>query len=105
VLVGFLASQIIDAFGWQALFYIGGILPICLCAVLVKSLPDSVSFMVTFLADRRSSRSRDMVEIADLVGVGILDAALCDARAASTCVSRSANESALKGAFELLVGL
>jgi AAHS family 4-hydroxybenzoate transporter-like MFS transporter len=47
VLAGFLASQIIDAFGWQSVFYVGGVLPILLSAVLVKTLPDSICFMVT----------------------------------------------------------
>jgi AAHS family 4-hydroxybenzoate transporter-like MFS transporter len=55
VLAGFLASQITDVFGWQSLFYVGGVLPILLSSVLVKWLPDSVSFMVT-----RGAPSKDI---------------------------------------------
>jgi AAHS family 4-hydroxybenzoate transporter-like MFS transporter len=46
VLVGLLASRAIDAFGWQSLFYIGGILPLGLSVVLIRALPDSVEFLV-----------------------------------------------------------
>lgn len=47
VLVGLLASRAIDVFGWQSLFYIGGILPLGLSVVLIRALPDSIEFLVT----------------------------------------------------------
>jgi MFS transporter, AAHS family, 4-hydroxybenzoate transporter len=46
-LVGLVASRLIDAFGWQALFYIGGVLPLLLAGVLCLLLPESISFQVT----------------------------------------------------------
>jgi AAHS family 4-hydroxybenzoate transporter-like MFS transporter len=46
-LVGLLGPQLIDAFGWQVLFYIGGVLPLLLAGVLCLLLPESVSFLVT----------------------------------------------------------
>jgi len=44
VLLGLVASRAIDAFGWQSLFYIGGILPLGLSMVLIRS--DSIEFLV-----------------------------------------------------------
>jgi MFS transporter, AAHS family, 4-hydroxybenzoate transporter len=46
-LAALLASRLIDAFGWQALFHIGGVLPLLLAGVLGLLLPESVSFLVT----------------------------------------------------------
>jgi MFS transporter, AAHS family, 4-hydroxybenzoate transporter len=46
VMVGLLASRLIDAVGWQSLFYIGGILPLGLSMVLIRALPDSIEFLV-----------------------------------------------------------
>jgi len=39
VMVGLLASRLIDTVGWQSLFYIGGILPLSLSIVLIRALP------------------------------------------------------------------
>lgn len=44
---GALASQIIPTFGWRALFFVGGGLPITLSAVLLLFLPESLNFLVT----------------------------------------------------------
>jgi MFS transporter, AAHS family, 4-hydroxybenzoate transporter len=46
VLLGLVASRAIDTFGWQSLFYIGGILPLGLSMVLIRALPDSIEFLV-----------------------------------------------------------
>jgi MFS transporter, AAHS family, 4-hydroxybenzoate transporter len=46
VMVGLLASRVIDAVGWQSLFYIGGILPLGLSMVLIRALPDSIECLV-----------------------------------------------------------
>jgi hypothetical protein len=43
---GLVASRAIDAFGWQSLFFIGGILPLSLSMVLIRALPDSIEFLV-----------------------------------------------------------
>jgi AAHS family 4-hydroxybenzoate transporter-like MFS transporter len=46
VMVGLLAARLIATFGWQSLFYIGGILPLGLSIVLIRALPDSIEFLV-----------------------------------------------------------
>jgi MFS transporter, AAHS family, 4-hydroxybenzoate transporter len=46
VMVGLLGSRLIDAAGWQSLFYIGGILPLSLSIVMIRALPDSIEFLV-----------------------------------------------------------
>lgn len=50
VLAGELAARVIPAYGWRALFIIGGIVPIVLAMVLWKVLPESPRF----LAGRRA---------------------------------------------------
>jgi MFS transporter, AAHS family, 4-hydroxybenzoate transporter len=45
VIVGLLASRLIDTVGWQSFFYIGGILPLVLSIVLIRALPDSIEFV------------------------------------------------------------
>jgi MFS transporter, AAHS family, 4-hydroxybenzoate transporter len=47
VIVGLVASRLIDAGGWQSLFYIGGILPLGLSIILIRALPDSIEFLAT----------------------------------------------------------
>ncbi len=42
---GFIAARLIPEFGWPSVFYIGGIVPIILAAVLVFTLPESVCFL------------------------------------------------------------
>ena len=46
VAIGLLSSVLITTWGWQALFYIGSIVPILLAIVLVFALPESVSFLL-----------------------------------------------------------
>ena len=46
VIVGLVAWRVIDAVGWQSLFYIGGILPLGLSILLIRALPDSIEFLV-----------------------------------------------------------
>ena len=43
---GVLASALIPSFGWQAIFHVGGVVPIVLAAVLVFALPESIGFLV-----------------------------------------------------------
>lgn len=56
VMAGFLASRLIDAVGWQSLFYIGGVLPLGLSIVLIRALPDSIEFLVLRRATGREIR-------------------------------------------------
>jgi MFS transporter, AAHS family, 4-hydroxybenzoate transporter len=46
VLGGILGSRLIPAFGWQSLFYVGGVLPVLLVVVLIPALPESIGFLV-----------------------------------------------------------
>ncbi len=46
VVGGLLASWIIPAFGWQSVFWVGGVLPLLVSALLVLALPESISFLV-----------------------------------------------------------
>jgi len=42
---GFVAARLIPQFGWASVFYVGGIVPIALAAVLTFTLPESVYFL------------------------------------------------------------
>jgi AAHS family 4-hydroxybenzoate transporter-like MFS transporter len=42
---GVLGSRLIPAFGWQSLFYVGGVLPVLLAIVLLPALPESIAFL------------------------------------------------------------
>lgn len=42
---GFIAAGLIPRYGWTSVFYVGGILPIALCFVLLV-LPESIRFMI-----------------------------------------------------------
>jgi MFS transporter, AAHS family, 4-hydroxybenzoate transporter len=56
VMIGLLGARLIDAVGWQWLFYIGGILPLVLSTVMIRALPDSIEFLVMREAARRDIR-------------------------------------------------
>jgi AAHS family 4-hydroxybenzoate transporter-like MFS transporter len=43
---GLLASWIIPAFGWQSVFWVGGVVPLLVCAALIAALPESIGFLV-----------------------------------------------------------
>ena len=47
---GLLAAWIIPAFGWHSVFWVGGVTPLIVCAVLVLALPESISFLVAAAA-------------------------------------------------------
>jgi MFS transporter, AAHS family, 4-hydroxybenzoate transporter len=46
MLGGFLNSYLINALGWRAIFYIGGVAPLVLAAVLIGYLPESIKFLL-----------------------------------------------------------
>jgi AAHS family 4-hydroxybenzoate transporter-like MFS transporter len=46
VVAGFAAPSIYAAFGWEAVFILGGVGPIIICALLVFLLPESVRFLI-----------------------------------------------------------
>ena len=46
VVGGLLAARLIPAFGWQSIFWAGGVTPIVLAAVLAIALPELIGFLV-----------------------------------------------------------
>jgi MFS transporter, AAHS family, 4-hydroxybenzoate transporter len=57
VICGFLSSRLITTWGWQWVFYIGGIVPFAIALLLVTMLPESVQFLaVRGKAPRRVER-------------------------------------------------
>jgi AAHS family 4-hydroxybenzoate transporter-like MFS transporter len=68
VMVGLLASRLIDTVGWQSLFYIGGILPLGLSILLSRALPDSIEFLVMRGAAWRDIRHL-LVQISPTVNI------------------------------------
>jgi AAHS family 4-hydroxybenzoate transporter-like MFS transporter len=42
---GFIAASLIPKFGWQSVFYVGGIVPLVIAAILLFTLPESVRFL------------------------------------------------------------
>jgi MFS transporter, AAHS family, 4-hydroxybenzoate transporter len=47
VLSGLLAAQMISVWGWESVFYVGGIFPLLLLPLIGKVLPESLHFLVT----------------------------------------------------------
>ncbi len=47
VVGGAISAKLIPAYGWQSVFYLGGIVPIALVVLLAASLPESIRFMIT----------------------------------------------------------
>jgi AAHS family 4-hydroxybenzoate transporter-like MFS transporter len=47
VLSGLLAAQMIPVWGWESVFYVGGIFPLLLLPLIGKVLPESLHFLVT----------------------------------------------------------
>jgi len=45
-IVGFLAPYLIDAYGWQSVFVVGGVFPLAICVLLYIWLPESPRFLV-----------------------------------------------------------
>ncbi|WP_371861547.1 MFS transporter [Pseudoduganella armeniaca] len=43
---GFASAALIPAFGWQSVFWVGGLLPLALAIAMLAWLPESVQFMV-----------------------------------------------------------
>ncbi len=54
---GLLAAWIIPAFGWHSVFWVGGVTPLIVCAVLVLALPESISFLVAAAAPAKQISS------------------------------------------------
>ena len=46
VLGGLLASALLPLWGWQSVFYVGGILPLAMMVILIIKLPESVRYLI-----------------------------------------------------------
>ena len=46
VLGGLVASVLLPRWGWQSVFYVGGLLPLAMVAVLIVKLPESVRYLI-----------------------------------------------------------
>jgi MFS transporter, AAHS family, 4-hydroxybenzoate transporter len=58
MLAGLFAGQVLPAYGWRALFFSGGVLPLVLAVVLLVALPESPRFLA-----RRPQRWPDLVRL------------------------------------------
>ena len=52
---GIVSAVILPIWGWRAVFYVGGILPIVVALVLIKILPESIRFLALTSADRTNA--------------------------------------------------
>jgi AAHS family 4-hydroxybenzoate transporter-like MFS transporter len=46
MLGGFVSSYLVTAFGWRMIFYVGGVLPLIVAALLTLLLPESLQFLI-----------------------------------------------------------
>ena len=46
VLGGLVASALLPVWGWQSVFYVGGLLPLTMVAILIIKLPESVRYLI-----------------------------------------------------------
>jgi AAHS family 4-hydroxybenzoate transporter-like MFS transporter len=64
---GMATAQLVEPFGWRAIFIVGGALPLLLAAVLARSLPESIRFAALIPA-RRSEAKQLLRKIKPEVG-------------------------------------
>jgi AAHS family 4-hydroxybenzoate transporter-like MFS transporter len=53
---GAAAAQLVEPFGWRAVFFVGGLLPLGLAAALALCLPESIRFSATVPARKAEAR-------------------------------------------------
>jgi AAHS family 4-hydroxybenzoate transporter-like MFS transporter len=63
MLAAVLAGRFLPDYGWRAMFGVGGMLPILLCAVLLKTLPESPRYLA-----RRRTRWWELVRVMKRLG-------------------------------------
>ena len=51
---GFLASWLINAYGWQSILFVGGVVPIAFAVLLIVILPESAKFLAVHHAGREA---------------------------------------------------
>jgi MFS transporter, AAHS family, 4-hydroxybenzoate transporter len=69
VLGGGVTAHLIAAYGWHAVFYVGGTLPLALLPLLWFGLPESISFLAA-RRDRHQNSSRELLRIVRRVDPG-----------------------------------
>jgi MFS transporter, AAHS family, 4-hydroxybenzoate transporter len=57
VMGGLVASALLPRYGWQSLFYVGGLLPLAMALILIVKLPESVRFLIVRGANRERINS------------------------------------------------
>lgn len=55
MLGGVVAAALIPSFGWQSVFYVGGVVPLVIAIAMLKFLPESIQFQVLTGADRQKT--------------------------------------------------
>ena len=55
---GLLQAEMLPYYGWQGIFFIGGVLPLILAAALLLYLPESIRFLAA-----KGGRSREIAAI------------------------------------------
>ncbi len=61
VVAGLSASYLLPNFGWQSVFFVGGVAPIVIAVVVFFCLPESLSFLV------KRGRAEDKLKVRDIV--------------------------------------
>jgi MFS transporter, AAHS family, 4-hydroxybenzoate transporter len=56
MLGGFVNSYLVTAFGWQMIFYVGGVVPLIVAALLMLMLPESLQFLIGQREDAAQAR-------------------------------------------------
>jgi AAHS family 4-hydroxybenzoate transporter-like MFS transporter len=64
---GMATAQLVEPFGWRAIFVVGGVLPLLLAAVLARTLPESIRF-AALLPARQVEAKRLLRQIKPDVG-------------------------------------
>lgn len=75
LLAGLVAAWVVPGHGWQALFAVGGVLPLVLAVVLVLGLPESAAFLLA------KGRHGDLQRMADRLGARVVPMATGAAQA------------------------
>jgi MFS transporter, AAHS family, 4-hydroxybenzoate transporter len=60
---GFVAAELLPTYGWQSLFFVGGVLPLVVAGVMLLMLPESPRYLV-----KRSGRREDLVKVLGRMG-------------------------------------
>lgn len=67
IAAGMAAARLVAPFGWQAVFVVGGVLPLLLAAALARFLPESIRFSAS-VPGRQSEAKRLLREIEPEIG-------------------------------------